>query len=206
MPRTLPIFKEYSNRLLDHLNHAYFTPISYKDHIQAFEQIQILRSIRKKIKKHNLLIRLTDKSNNFYIGLTSEFEKKVQQFFSDTNAFMELSYNPFHEILNRVIQLLNQLQSKRLITLWQYNQMVPDRTKCELAHLYFNPKTHKVYYKIFSNNLSYYCISLRMVYQFDPLKVPCVLRQEKFPNFSTNLYVQFSMINVVQPILLMVPH
>ena len=159
MPRTLPIFKEYSNQLLDHLNHAYFTPILYKDHIQAFEQIQIIRSIRKKIKKRNLLIRLTDKGNNFYIGLTSEFEKKVQQFFSDTNAFLQLSINQFHEILNRVMQLLNQLQSKRLITLWQYNQMVPDRAKCELAHLYFNPKTHKVlYYTILLNNLSYYCI------------------------------------------------
>ena len=160
MPRTLPIFKEYSNQLLDHLNHAYFTPISYKDHIQAFEQIQVIRSIRKKIKNRNLLIRLTDKGNNFYIGLTSEFEKKVQQFFSDTNAFLQLSINPFHEILNRVMQLLNQLQSKRLITLWQYNQMVPDGTKCELAHLYFNPKTHKVlYYTILLNYLSYYCIS-----------------------------------------------
>ncbi|CAF4744289.1 unnamed protein product, partial [Rotaria sp. Silwood2] len=26
---------------------------------------------------------------------------------------------------------------------WQYKKMMPDRTKCELAHLYFNPKTHK---------------------------------------------------------------
>ena len=142
--RTLPIFEEYANQLLDHLNHGYFTPLSYKDHIQALEQVKIVRSIRKKIKKHNLLIRLTDKGNNFYIGLTSEFEKKVQQFFSDTNAFMQLSNNPFHEILNRVIQSLNHLQSKRLITLWQYNQMLPDRKECELAHLYFNPKTHKV--------------------------------------------------------------
>ncbi|CAF1464198.1 unnamed protein product [Rotaria magnacalcarata] len=75
----------------------------------------------------NLIIRVTDKGNNFYIGST------------------ELSYNPFNEILDKVIQLLNTLRGKDLIRKWQYEQMMPDRTKCELAHLYFNPKTHKIY-------------------------------------------------------------
>ncbi|CAF4204798.1 unnamed protein product, partial [Adineta steineri] len=89
-----------------------------------------------------LIIRVTDKGHNFYIGSSIEFEKKAQQFFSDTNAFDELSYNPFNEILDKVIQLLNKLRSKKLILKWQYEEMIPDRTKCELAHLYFNPKTH----------------------------------------------------------------
>ncbi|CAF4465303.1 unnamed protein product [Rotaria socialis] len=90
-----------------------------------------------------LIIRVTDKGNNFYIDSVGEFEQKAGKFFSDTNAFIELSYNPFNEILNKVIQLLNTLRGKDLIRKWQYEQMMPDRTKCELAHLYFNPKTHK---------------------------------------------------------------
>ncbi|CAM4849714.1 unnamed protein product, partial [Rotaria magnacalcarata] len=90
-----------------------------------------------------LVIRVTDKGNNFYIGSVGEFERKAEKIFSDTNAFIELSYNPFNEILNKVIQLLNTLRGKDLIRKWQYEQMMPDRTKCELAHLYFNPKTHK---------------------------------------------------------------
>jgi len=57
---------------------------------------------------------------------------------------MELSNNPFNEILDKVIQLLNHLRSKKYILKWQYEQMMPDRTNSELAHLYFNPKTHKV--------------------------------------------------------------
>ncbi|CAM4949356.1 unnamed protein product [Rotaria socialis] len=91
----------------------------------------------------NLVIRVTDKGINFYIGSAIEFEKKAQKFFSDTNAFIELSSNPFNEILDKVMQLLNTLRGKDLIRKWQYEQMMPDRTKCELAHLYFNPKTHK---------------------------------------------------------------
>ncbi|CAF2061701.1 unnamed protein product [Rotaria magnacalcarata] len=70
----------------------------------------------------NLIIRVTDKGNNFYI---------------------ELSSNPFNEIFDKVVQLLGALHQKGLIRKWQYEQMMPDRTKCELAHLYFNPKTHK---------------------------------------------------------------
>ncbi|CAF2025721.1 unnamed protein product, partial [Rotaria magnacalcarata] len=86
---------------------------------------------------------VTDKGNNFYIGSAVEFEQKATKFFSDTNAFIELSSNPFNEILDKVIQLLNTLRGKDLIRKWQYEQMIPDRTTCELAHLYFNPKTHK---------------------------------------------------------------
>ena len=94
---------------------------------------------------HNhLTIRLTDKSNNFYIGLTSEFKKKEQAYFNETNAYIQLNTNPFDEVLNKVIQLLNQLRSKKFILKWQYDQMMPDVKKIELAHLYFNPKTHKV--------------------------------------------------------------
>ena len=75
---------------------------------------------------------------------------------------MELSYNPFNEILDKVIQLLNKLVSKKLILQWQYKKMVPDRAKCELAHLYFNPKTHKVYRRkrLLNNLLCCYSFSI----------------------------------------------
>ena len=80
-----------------------------------------------------------------YIGSAIEFDKKAQKFFSDTNDFMELTHNSFSETLDKVIQLLNNLYSKKLILKCQYEEMKLDTTKSELAHLYFNPKTHKVY-------------------------------------------------------------
>ncbi len=144
MRRTNPIFKEYSDHLLDYLNRCYFTPLSYKDQLLALEQAQITQSIRQIIRNMNLIIRITDKGHNFYIGSASEFEKKVDKFFSETNAFIELSYNPYNEILDKVNELLDKLQSKKLIFQWQFNRMKPDPEKTELPHLYFNPKTHKV--------------------------------------------------------------
>lgn len=62
----------------------------------------------------------------------------------ETNAYIELRENPFHDVLHKVVQLLNQLRGKKSILQWQYNQMMPDPKKTELSHLYFNPKTHKV--------------------------------------------------------------
>ncbi|CAF4862792.1 unnamed protein product, partial [Rotaria socialis] len=95
------------------------------DQYKSHEQAQILGSIRRIIQNMNLVIRVTDKGNNFYIGSVGEFEQKAQKFFSDTNAFIELSYNPFNEILDKVIQLLNTLRGKDLIRKWQYEQMMP---------------------------------------------------------------------------------
>ena len=138
------MFKQYSRHLDEHLHHSYATPLSYKNQLVTLEQAQNVALIRQIIKNMNLVIRLTDKGNTFYIGLASEFEKKVERFFSDTNAFVELSYNPFDEVLSDVIQLLDTLQSKKLIWQWQYKKMMPDREQAELPHLYFNPKTHKV--------------------------------------------------------------
>ena len=112
--------------------------------MQAKEQANIFASIRKKLQQHHLTLRLTDKSNHFYIGLTSEFKKKELAYLNETNAYIQLNTNPFDEVLNKVIQLLNQLRSKKFILKWQYDQMMPDVKKIELAHLYFNPKTHKV--------------------------------------------------------------
>ncbi|CAF4593673.1 unnamed protein product, partial [Rotaria socialis] len=125
IPRNNAIFKQYSDHLLDYLNQSYFTPLPYKDQYKSHEQAQILGSIRRIIQNMNLVIRVTDKGNNFYIGSVGEFEQKAQKFFSDTNAFIELSYNPFNEILDKVIQLLNTLRGKDLIRKWQYEQMMP---------------------------------------------------------------------------------
>jgi hypothetical protein len=144
IPITNPSLKQYSDHLRNYLNHCYFTPLSYKDQIQAQEQAHTIASIRKLIKTHKLILRQVDKGNTFYIGSASTFEEKVQKYFTETNAFMELSYNPFNETLEKVIAILNRLCLEKLISKAQYKQMMPDGSKVELAHLYFNPKTHKV--------------------------------------------------------------
>ena len=68
IPRTTPIFKQYSDQLLDYLNQCYSTPLSYKDQLQTLEQANVLGSIRQIIKNLDLIIRITDKGHNLYLG------------------------------------------------------------------------------------------------------------------------------------------
>ncbi|CAM4985055.1 unnamed protein product [Rotaria socialis] len=144
VPMTATILKQYSNQLLHDLNLSYFSPLSYNDQTLALKQARKVVSIQRKIKKHHLILRVTDKGYNFYIGTEKEFDKKAQNVFQDTHAFIELKENPFNKIQDNVIHLLNQIRAKNFIFQWQCYKMMPDRIKCQLAHLYFNPKTHKV--------------------------------------------------------------
>ncbi|CAM4931088.1 unnamed protein product, partial [Rotaria socialis] len=118
IPRNNTIFKQYSDHLLDYLNQSYFTPLSYKDQLISHEQAQILGSIRRIIQNRNLIL------------------------FPDTNAFIESSCNPFNEILDKVIQLLNTLRGKDLIRKWQYEQMMPDRTTYKILRPIFDAKSN----------------------------------------------------------------
>ncbi|CAF4518281.1 unnamed protein product [Rotaria socialis] len=74
---------------------------TYSDDLLTLEQAKTALSIQRKIKKSNLILRVTDKGHNFYIGSAIEFDKKVQKFFQDTNAFVVLKENPFNEILDK---------------------------------------------------------------------------------------------------------
>lgn len=119
-------------------------PQLYRDQLRAQKQAKLFASIRQTIQQKQLVLRLNDKGNNFYLGSTNDFEVKVQKYFPDTNAFQELLSNPFRANLDHVCTLLNQLHREKRILAKHYTKMMPDRNKAELAHLYFNPKTHKV--------------------------------------------------------------
>lgn len=144
MPTTSPILKQYSDQLLKYLNKCYGTPLSYREQLRAEEQASTAISIRKTLDASKLILRLTDKGNNFYVGSAKDFEEKAKKYFTDTNAFVELSENPFNQIFKEVCHLLNRLCSDKSIAPKHCKKMLPDVKKAELSHLYFNPKTHKV--------------------------------------------------------------
>lgn len=51
--------------LMNYFQQCYFTTLSCKDQIQSRQQALIVQSIRRIVLKKNLIIRVTDKSNNF---------------------------------------------------------------------------------------------------------------------------------------------
>jgi hypothetical protein len=89
-------------------------------------------------------IRVSDKSGVFHIGSKSDYDRKVLLYQDKTKAYVELPYDPLMETFYKVVRLLNDLNSKKQMRVWQYNRIMPNKEKIILAYLYFIPKSHKV--------------------------------------------------------------
>ena len=94
------IFKQYSVNLLNYFQRCYFTPLSMQ---------------RPNSKSSTSTDCSIYSKNNFKKESHYSSNRQGQQFLSEANAFIQLSYNRFNDILNRVIQLLNNLRTKKLI-------------------------------------------------------------------------------------------
>ena len=145
LPSTSPLFKRFSQRLHACLTVRYMTLLPYMDQIRAKQERQMIKSIRRKLKKKKLILRESDKSGNLYIGQKDVFEQKAIEYRQQTGAYEELVSNPLEDTLIKVTRLLNDLHMKtKELSPKQYKKMIPTRKEVKLAYMYFNPKTHKV--------------------------------------------------------------
>ena len=143
--RTKSIYNTYSEHLQQRINLRYMTPLSTSEQRQVHKELNLVRSIRRKLKKYKLMIRQTDKSGVFCVLRTSDHELKVKEYRDKTEAYRELPSNPFDDTIRKVTRLLNDLHKKYdKIRAGPYIEMWPNAMKCKLAYIYFNPKTHKV--------------------------------------------------------------
>ena len=145
VPSNASIIKMLSKNLKEQLVLSHMAPLSIYDDTRAHEELNIVRSIRRKLNKAKLILRETDKSGVFHIGSKDDYQRKAVEYRTKTGAYIELSENPLPDILSKVTRLLNDLSAKKQITIKkQYEQMMPDRKKVELSYMYFVPKAHKV--------------------------------------------------------------
>ena len=144
IPKTSPIIKQLSDHLKDRLIFRQMAPLSLFDELRARRELHLVKSIRHKLTKAQLVLRPTDKSGVFHIGSSSDYERKAIEYRAKTGAYIELSSNPLNEIVNKVYRLLDNLRLTKRISVKQYNKMIPDRAKVHLAYMYFIPKAHKV--------------------------------------------------------------
>ncbi len=144
IPFTSPVYKLYSDRLHAYLTQSYTATLSLRDQIRALRELKIVQSIRRKLIKYKLVLRETDKSGVLHIGRASDYERKAAEYRQKTGAYEQLTSNPFNDLICSVTRSLNQLKSNQKIKESFREKMVPDRTKTELAYMYFIPKPHKV--------------------------------------------------------------
>lgn len=144
IPSTASIYKSYADRLRQLLLHCYLGPLPLLDHLRAERELKWITSIRRKLRKHRLILRETDKSGVLHVGRSKDYIEKAMKYHTETGAYQELPTNPFDSTLTAVIQLLNRLRSTNRIKEPHKEKMLPQRDKVQLAYMYFLPKPHKV--------------------------------------------------------------
>jgi hypothetical protein len=119
-------------------------PLSYLDICRARKELKLMKSIQHSLKKGKYILRVTDKSGIFHIGHVTDYEIKAEAYRQKTGAYIELASDPLWTVFDKVVQLLNNLRSKKQILACQLRKMIPKRANVALAYLYFIPKPHKV--------------------------------------------------------------
>ncbi|CAF1097900.1 unnamed protein product [Rotaria magnacalcarata] len=135
--------KHFCTDLETIFNERYTSTLSYLDIYRIRKDIKFIHSIKRKLRKTDSIIRVTDKSGIFHIGSTVDYDEKIEKYQAKTNAYIQLSSDPLMNTFYKVVSLLNNLRIKQQITQWQHTKMMPDKNKIQLAYLYFIPKPHK---------------------------------------------------------------
>lgn len=144
VPLRSPILEQFSQQTQACLRQHYLSSLSYLSIRRTRMELNLVQSIRFRLKKGAHVLRVTDKSGVFHIGHARDYQQKADAYRRKTSAYVELDDDPLWTVFDRVTHLLNELRAKKHIHVWQLNKMMPKREKVALAHLYFNPKSHKV--------------------------------------------------------------
>jgi hypothetical protein len=134
----------YIELLQDRLRFRFMTSLSFVDQMRAERERNLVKSIRQKLRKAKLILRMCDKGGGLHISAKSEYERKAAEYRRDTKAYQELSYNPLQEIITNVTSALTELKEKKQLKVYRYNVLQPKPNAVKISYMYFNPKAHKV--------------------------------------------------------------
>ena len=93
------VIKKFSDELETMFNQQFSTSLSYQDMHRARQDLKLLLSIKRKLRKLPVIIRQSDKSGVLHIGYKSDYERKVLAYQEKTKAYVELASNPMEEHL-----------------------------------------------------------------------------------------------------------
>lgn len=105
---------------------------------------RLLKRLKYKFRLASVILRKTDKSKVFHLGMSSHYEIKSMEYMNKTNAYRCLDkQDPLPDLITRTNKYLLDLRLAKWITQKHYEQLCVNINEAELAHLYYLPKTHK---------------------------------------------------------------
>ena len=134
----------YAELLESRLRLRFMAPLSFVDQMRAKREYDLVKSIRRKLRKGQLILRVCDKGGGLHLSTKSDYERKAAEYRKETNAYQELSYNPLQELYTNVTTVLNELKRTKQLKLYYYDLLVSKLNVAKQAYMYFNPKAHKV--------------------------------------------------------------
>jgi len=105
IPSKAPIIKQLSAEFIARLTHPYLASLSFVDAKLTRRGLELIKSIQRKLNRAKLILSELHKSG----------KRKAAAYRAKTDAGMELFHNPLPEIIHKVIHLLNNLCSKKMI-------------------------------------------------------------------------------------------
>ena len=146
IPPKSGIFKRYAELLQALVVRRYTAPLAHISELRGRHQLDLAKSIRRKLRQSNQVLCEVDKGASLCILPRADYERKAAEHRQTTDAYEELTSNPLRATMEKVRKLLNDLHmgKNRQLEAWQYNKMMPKQDKVELAYMYFKIKAHKV--------------------------------------------------------------
>ena len=138
------ILDRYGELLENRLRLRFMAPLSFADQMRAQREYNLVKSIRRKLRKCQLILRVCDKGGGFHISTKADYEQKAAEYRQETNAYEEISYNPLQELITNVTNALKELRDSKQLPIYRYNALVPNPDKVKQSYMYLNPKAHKV--------------------------------------------------------------
>jgi hypothetical protein len=97
----------YAELLESRLRLRFMASLSFVDQTRAKREYDLVKSIRRKLRKGQLILRVCDKGGGLHLSTKSDYERKAAEYRKETNAYQELSYNPLQELYTNVTNVLN---------------------------------------------------------------------------------------------------
>lgn len=150
-----PMIDRFMELLMSRLRQRFMAPLPYCDQMRAEREQRLTQSIRRKLRKGKLILRVCDKGGGLHISSKSDHERKILEYQRETQAYEEIVANPLEQMIANVTKAIKEMRDKQCLTLWRANLLMPKEDQVQLAYMYFNPKVHKVVF-IIDENFDFY--------------------------------------------------
>lgn len=116
---------------------SFSTPLPTSIQMRAVYEDGVVQSIRRQLKNDPLILRRTADGNNlFYLGRTSEFEAKANDYLTHSNVFQQM--NAYDQ--QSIDTDLRDMRQNRRINEQHFKRLQMKRTDVRLPRLYFLPE------------------------------------------------------------------